>query len=696
MSNFKGFVAGLSLFLSAGCAEESIPGAPGDPPGSKPWTSDDVACSDDDACGPGETCLNGVCQMQRCAEDFESRAPLGKHRYLQLDSELAVVGDQSYVDGFEGADYLGSWDLSGLLLRDLAGGNLTGTRPHTIAAAIDGLQGVRLQSGDGDSNLELSFEPTALASGDVDADGVDELFAVGESFIAQCDVRTGSCSEATLEGAQLSDVSAADVDGDGYAEVLMLESMGDQATLYVWNVDASKTGQEELLAWTLNKAVLSLAAGDLDGNGAAEVLLLEDGGYWGWASDKLHVFSPQSENVLSSTNVDSGSVDVTTRDDESDGIDEVHLLRDDRTVESLSFNGSALVSYDQIELSIGTTAQRIASFDWDGDSPAGRLLEGPELISGETVPVALLVVPPTELDVSDGFGRVTLGNVESQSVAQSEMLALTAGLVVSYGADLGSIAKAKVQAQFERETVLTRSLASGFAIGQSYALQGDKNMLGGAQAGVVLSCGCFHHYSYVTEDPAGKLGPNNKPFEVLVPVGGQVGLWSLSRYNRMAEKLGTLPVIPLASRVGDVDSYATEPLSLDGQSIPTEDMLFPELPPVIVSDVGRVGWSASIRESETNTEAQNTKIGVGGSLGAFGVELQGTVSTKFGTAYSLTVGQDTNFGGEVPPIVDNSKTPEDEFETSRYSFTPFVYRQHYQNAAGEDAAFYVIDYAVNQ
>jgi hypothetical protein len=115
---------------------------------------------------------------------------------------------------------------------------------------------------------------------------------------------------------------------------------------------------------------------------------------------------------------------------------------------------------------------------------------------------------------------------------------------------------------------------------------------------------------------------------------------------------------------------------------------------MVVSDVGKVGWSASVRESETNTAATTTRIGFGGSLGAFGVEVSGNVYTRFQTAYSLAVGFDTSFSGDVPPILDSPKTPEDEFLDGRYSFAPVVYRQHYENAAGEDAAFYVIDYVV--
>ena len=45
---------------------------------------------------------------------------------------------------------------------------------------------------------------------------------------------------------------------------------------------------------------------------------------------------------------------------------------------------------------------------------------------------------------------------------------------------------------------------------------------------------------------------------------------------------------------------------------------------------------------------------------------------------------------------DNPNTPEDEYLDHAYTTMPFVYREHYTNADGEDAAFYVVSYAVAQ
>ncbi|MBW2459692.1 MAG: hypothetical protein JRI68_34700, partial [Deltaproteobacteria bacterium] len=64
--------------------------------------------------------------------------------------------------------------------------------------------------------------------------------------------------------------------------------------------------------------------------------------------------------------------------------------------------------------------------------------------------------------------------------------------------------------------------------------------------------------------------------------------------------------------------------------------------------------------------------------------------------YSIKVGHSNLFAGSVPPVPDNPETPEDEYMLNRYSFTPVVYKQHYLDSYGEDAAYYVMHFAVGQ
>src|SRR5262249_28890257 len=140
-------------------------------------------------------------------------------------------------------------------------------------------------------NLSIGIWPKALAAGDIDADGLDELVALAEDgTIAICDVDEGSCSLSSLDGVQGLDVTVADVDGDGYAEPVFLVLAGSEREIVVWNLDHDKTAQDEIIAWTFADADLkSIAAGDLDGDGAAEVVILHEGGWWDQADDTLHV-----------------------------------------------------------------------------------------------------------------------------------------------------------------------------------------------------------------------------------------------------------------------------------------------------------------------------------------------------------------------------------------------------------------------
>ena len=48
--------------------------------------------------------------------------------------------------------------------------------------------------------------------------------------------------------------------------------------------------------------------------------------------------------------------------------------------------------------------------------------------------------------------------------------------------------------------------------------------------------------------------------------------------------------------------------------------------------------------------------------------------------------------GGVPPVRDQASTPEDEYALHRYAFKPYVYREHYENAEGDEGGYYVVGY----
>lgn len=667
-------------------------------PGQEPWMSDDIACSVHEDCAPGEYCDElGVCRMKRCDGVYDSMAPLGPNHYFGTDAEFTIISDNGFVDAFESANggYMSSWEQAGGKVMDVTGGNLNGQRPHGIALAMEFSDVVRLRQSDGDSEMSVGIWPRALAVGDVDADGLDELVAFAEDgSIALCQVNAKTCAGATIDGALGTDVAVADIDGDGFAEPIFLFENQGSTQLVVWNTDAATTGQEESYGWVFDMGIKAISAGDIDGDRVAEILALEDGGWFGLANDKLHVFSPQAGNITSTVDVYGHSSDVAVGDRDSDEVAEVAILREDHQFELYRSVNGQLASMATWPITVGQEAQRISMLDWDGDSASGRLLGGPELISGYEVPVVVLVFPPYPRGAANAplNASVMMGNTESTNETMSDTVSLSVGLAVSFGADFGSIAKAKVGTSLTQDVSVSHRVSLETTIGARYSVLAAPELHGTDYSAMLLSCGCYHKYAYEVEDPAGLIGGSGQVMDLFMPVGGQTLLLSTKRYNKMAESTPHLPVIPTPVRIGDVASYPPAPVRLDGSAVPAEDMLFPEIPSYQASDVGFVNFWLVVGESETNEVCEKTTIGISGSIGAAGVTIDGNLNVGVAQGYSLTVGTNAMFAGSIPPIPDDPATPEDEFAVHRYSFSPYVYREHYLTPEGEVSGYYVLSH----
>jgi hypothetical protein len=87
-------------------------------------------------------------------------------------------------------------------------------------------------------------------------------------------------------------------------------------------------------------------------------------------------------------------------------------------------------------------------------------------------------------------------------------------------------------------------------------------------------------------------------------------------------------------------------------------------------------------------------LSVSSSVGVGGVKFGAELGAGWGKGYQIAVGQEALFGGAVPPMPDDPSTPEDEYASRAFSFSPYVYREHYTDAGGEDAAYYVLSFAV--
>ncbi|GAC1351274.1 MAG: hypothetical protein NVSMB1_02710 [Polyangiales bacterium] len=714
-----GVLAGLAAFAACSQSQYDDPSpeqpGPAIGPGSKAWGDQNVSCVSSDQCGANEVCTGHVCQMKRCTEStYTSTAPIGQGRYFSRDLELVVVDSNARIAGYKpGAGSFAhvsgtDWSSTQGQIVDVAGGNFFGSRPEATAIILSGSNTVVVINSKGvKTKLPLGFTPIAVAGGDVDQDGVDEVVAMAaDGRGAICHVGNAQCDGFNIEvkGATFAvrDVTVADVGGDGFEKPIILLDVGGQSQITVYNVNAAKTGGPLAVSSDIDRRLGRISAGDIDGTGVATVVGLEFGGFL--INDKLHSFAFAKDGTLtrtSTTDVKRDTLDIAVGTLGSAAKGQVALLRGDNSVEvfgGASTPGSLLSLY---RAPLGGTAKvtRIGLSDLNGDSPAIRYVRGPELVPGRVIPVAVLTYPPYSRTYSDGVSNFLIGNVDVNAKAQHDTLSINAGADFGVDVKLGPVIGSYINEHVEKTWVKTHGQNKVLAIGQIFAHDANPNVEGYNAATVLVSCACYHAYNYVVEDPAGKLGlagADGASTLMMVPVGGQTSLWSSRRYNAMARAVGSLPLVTVPYTLGDPSSYPKRPLTLAGGEIPPEDMVFTKPPAIRVSDAARAFFSLVVGKSETNSSALVTSLQFGSGFNAMGGHWNFNGGRVVEHGEDITVGHDAVFGGGVPPILNNAGTPEDEFKLKAYTFTPYLYREHYKDADGKDAGYYVMLYAVSK
>lgn len=673
-------------------------------PGGSAWRDEGtVSCASDAECGSGETCAAGVCQMKRCGEpDYRSVPPLGYVGYFKRDREIMIAETLATANGgVRGYDVQGSalrvtsapWAERGGRVIDLAGGNYDGKRPESVATIEEGSTVATVKAKSGNTIIPLGFAPVAITSGDVDADGIDEIIALAATgTVAACSATTKKCTTMNAPVPVLaSDVAAGDIDGDGYAEVVVLAG----TSLTVVNFDAAVTGNRPTTRLAAPSALIRISIGDLDGDGKEDLVGLEDS----WGSDEVHVLDVQGEaaQVRATIAVSAGARDVTVG---GTGADKtmIAVLGSDNLVETIAFSGTTLTSAGKTALGGAVNAARIALADIDGDSPTRTVRGAPKLVPGRVVPMAVLTVPPYSRTYSDGVSRASIGGSESNERTDTQSVSLRAGVGISVGADLGPIVKASVGLQLSRSLSVSDSRYKATSIGGTFTVFARPGEDGFAAGAVMLGCACYHRYEYAIDDPRGVLGKdvNGKTLDVFVPVGGQTSVWSTRRYNALAEALGTLPKIQIPHRTGQVESYPGTPKTLDGEPIAADDMVFMQPRSFRTSDVASVSFDLVVTESNTRSVHVDKGVSISGEIGAFGVSASGELGVTVGKGYSIGVSQSASFSGNVPAVRNDPSTPEDEFGLHGYSFTPILYRHRYLDDQRQPSAFYVLTYAVGK
>jgi len=336
--------------------------------------------------------------------------------------------------------------------------------------------------------------------------------------------------------------------------------------------------------------------------------------------------------------------------------------------------------------------------DSDGNSPRATLKEGPVLCKGAPIPGAVILMPPYDKDHSDGPAGSFYGSGESTGEEFSDSVSLGLSMDIGVNADFTAVFSATLNESVSWRTRKTYTERARKYVGGRYGMTADPDTYGPYHGAVALHWGCFDAYVYEIEDPHGLVSDSaeGQDFVLTVPVGGSVSVWSIARYNAMAEAVGTLPLIEVPYEVGVVEDYPSEPETIEGGTIAEDDMIFPDEQWFVAPDVGSISFWRSIDESTSERTSLDTSLGLSASITVAGVKVGGGAEMGWGQGYSLTVGKSAIFAGSVKAVPDDPSTPEDEYNLYTYRFSPLVYRQWYDNGTGDDAAYYVMSYVAER
>ena len=702
---------------------------PEDSPGSESWAKDSVQCDDQSDCNTGESCLNSVCQPSQCEGGLAlSDAPIGRTYTFFQDNEIGIVDNENWegsywIDGYNPfattTDYDGSIDFHSSKIMDISGGRFaTNQKKAEYVAALAGRTSLHFTNSHGSgetSSIPLGYEPVALDAGDTDADGLDEVvIASEEGAITNCHMDTFECNVWNFsddDNLELIDIAAGDIDGDSVDEIVVLVEVEGHPLVYALNQDYEGKNQPQSYQAYVEDAT-RLDVGDLDGDRVDEIVVVRDINsipMWGEEDiiEVLNAIDPVSSDsdvgdlTLLAAMETAGLkdlADIEVADTDADTHSEIFLV-DVGTAEIAAFDLEGGTIYERFveELSHNAEPYRIALADTDGDSPQATLRDGPTLAKGSPIPSAMILMPPYDKQHSSSPSSSFYGASESTSENYSDTISL--GMKVDVGVKAEFMDMFGVNFGTSVGWRVSQTYGEGFrtSVGERFGMKADPDMYGPHHGAVVLYWGCFDTYTYEIDDPNG-LASNmdGENFVLTVPVGGSSSVWSLSRYNAMAEALGTLPILEVPYAVGDVDDYPSTPERIDGTEIPEEDMVFQDPTWYTAPDVGSIAYRSQFSTETTSWTNYTTTLGTSAGITVAGMSVGIGAEYGFGESYRLALGESAMFSGSVSAVPDDPNTPEDEYNMYTFRFAPVVYRHWYTNTMGDDAALFVMTYAAER
>ena len=204
-----------------------------------------------------------------------------------LDAGLSTT--VHVLDGASGAETAGFWPYSTSTESGVrvAAADLNGDgKAEILTVPLDGTRVSAFGTGGGNPFRVYDTFPSSasggatIATGDVTGDRAPELIAAARTSagvqVNVIDTRTGavvtSLHPFVDQPTTVPQIAVGDVDGDGHGEIALLAQFADGAQVKVFAAD----GRELSSFFVLEPGIVpgaSLAAGDLDGNGKAEIVI---------------------------------------------------------------------------------------------------------------------------------------------------------------------------------------------------------------------------------------------------------------------------------------------------------------------------------------------------------------------------------------------------------------------------------------